>query len=204
MCRTASTCATGTPRTRATSRTCRAFWKPLEPFKQNFNLLGNLTHNAGRALLDGAGDHGRCLRRVSHRRAAPPKTMVDIKAGGFVRSDRRQPSPRPRPVSNPSKVGMEDSRQAGDCDSGYSCAYTNNLAWRSETQPLPPILNPRNLLRPALRRRRRAQPRSTQAAQFVSPQCSRYRLIGRQTPLRRPRSDRPAQAGRVSIFHPRN
>ena len=27
---------------------------------------------------------------------------------------------------------MEDARQAGDCDSGYSCAYTNNLAWRSE------------------------------------------------------------------------
>jgi hypothetical protein len=38
---------------------------------------------------------------------------------------------------------MEDARQAGDCDSGYSCAYTNNLAWRSETQPLPPILDPR-------------------------------------------------------------
>jgi hypothetical protein len=40
---------------------------------------------------------------------------------------------------------MEDARQAGDCDSGYSCAYTNNLAWRSETQPLPPILDPRML-----------------------------------------------------------
>src|ERR1035438_732046 len=24
------------------------------------NVLGNLTHNAGRALLDGPGDHGRC------------------------------------------------------------------------------------------------------------------------------------------------
>jgi len=36
------------------------------------------------------------------------------------------------------ELGMDDSRQAGDCDSGYSCAYTNNLAWRSETQPLPP------------------------------------------------------------------
>ena len=40
---------------------------------------------------------------------------------------------------------MEDARQAGDCDSGYSCAYTNNLAWRSETQALPPILDPRAL-----------------------------------------------------------
>ena len=43
------------------------------------------------------------------------------------------------------ELGMEDSRQAGDCDSGYSCAYTNNLAWKSETQPLPPMLDPRIL-----------------------------------------------------------
>jgi hypothetical protein len=43
------------------------------------------------------------------------------------------------------EVGLEDARQSGDCDSGYSCAYTNNLAWRSETQPLPPILDPRAL-----------------------------------------------------------
>src|SRR5260370_17567631 len=41
--------------------------------------------------------------------------------------------------------GMEERGQAGDCYSGSSCAYTNNLAWRSETQPLPPILNPRVL-----------------------------------------------------------
>jgi hypothetical protein len=40
---------------------------------------------------------------------------------------------------------MEDARQAGDCDSGYSCAYTNNLAWRGESQPLPPMLDPRAL-----------------------------------------------------------
>jgi len=43
------------------------------------------------------------------------------------------------------EIGLEDARQAGDCDSGYSCAYTNNLAWRSETQPLPPVLDPRQL-----------------------------------------------------------
>src|SRR5512134_2495850 len=33
--------------------------KPLEPFKNDIVLLGNLTHNNGRALLDGACDHGR-------------------------------------------------------------------------------------------------------------------------------------------------
>jgi len=34
--------------------------KPLEGFKDDILQIGNLTHNSGRALLDGAGDHGRC------------------------------------------------------------------------------------------------------------------------------------------------
>src|ERR1035438_6876359 len=34
--------------------------KSLEPYKQDMLQIGNLTHNTGRALLDGAGDHGRC------------------------------------------------------------------------------------------------------------------------------------------------
>jgi hypothetical protein len=117
--------------------------KPLDKFKGDFNLLGNLTHNAGRALLDGAGDHGRCCASYLSG-VQPRKTMVDIKASqSFDQIVANQVGQKTRFKSL--EVGMEDSRQAGDCDSGYSCAYTNNLAWRSETQPLPPILNPRAL-----------------------------------------------------------
>ena len=54
--------------------------QPLEPYKQDINVLGNLTHNAGRALLDGPGDHGRCS--ASYLTGMQPrKTMSDIKAG---------------------------------------------------------------------------------------------------------------------------
>ena len=117
--------------------------KPMEPFKDDITLLGNLTHNTGRALLDGAGDHGRCcgsyLTGIQVK-----KTTTDIKAGlsvdqivaNHVGSQTRFPS---------LEIGLEDARQAGDCDSGYSCAYTNNLAWKSETQALPPLLDPRSL-----------------------------------------------------------
>jgi len=106
-------------------------------------MLGNLTHNTGRALLDGAGDHGRCsgsyLTGIQVK-----KTTVDIRAG--VSCDQIVARHVADQTRFPSlEVGMEDARQAGDCDSGYSCAYTNNLAWKSETQPLPPILNPRAL-----------------------------------------------------------
>lgn len=114
---------------------------PLEPLKDDVLMLSNLTHNTGRALLDGAGDHGRCsgsyLTGVQVR-----KTVTDIKASvscdqlvaGEIGDQTRFPS---------LQVGLEDGRQAGDCDSGYSCAYTNNLSWRGEAQPLPPVLNPR-------------------------------------------------------------
>jgi hypothetical protein len=117
--------------------------KPLEAFKNDMLQIGNLTHNSGRALLDGAGDHGRCagsyLTGIQVK-----KTTVDIKAS--VSCDQiiaNQVGNETRFASL--ELGMDDSRQAGDCDSGYSCAYTNNLAWRSETQPLPPILDPRAL-----------------------------------------------------------
>ncbi len=68
------------------------------------------------------------------------------------------------------EVGLEEARQAGNCDSGYSCAYTYNLAWKTETQPLPPISDPRILFErlfgadivepPAARARRLAMRRS--------------------------------------------
>ncbi|HEY1759572.1 MAG TPA: DUF1552 domain-containing protein [Bryobacteraceae bacterium] len=117
--------------------------KPLEPMKDHITVLGSLTHNTGRALLDGAGDHGRCcgsyLTGVQVK-----KTVTDIKAS--VSCDQLVANHIGKQTRFPSlELGLEDARQAGDCDSGYSCAYTNNLAWRSETQPLPPILDPRQL-----------------------------------------------------------
>jgi len=117
--------------------------KPLEAFKNDIIQIGNLTNNSGRALLDGPGDHGRCagsyVTGVQVR-----KTTTDIKAS--ISCDQiiaNKIGSQTRFASL--ELGMDDSRQAGDCDSGYSCAYTNNLAWRSETQPLPPTLDPRVL-----------------------------------------------------------
>lgn len=117
--------------------------KAMEPFKDDVLMLGNLTHNTGRALLDGAGDHGRCcgsyLTGVQVK-----KSLVEIKNG--ISFDQIVANEIGKQTRFPSlELGMEDARQAGDCDSGYSCAYTNNMAWRSETQPLPPTLDPRAL-----------------------------------------------------------
>ena len=142
--------------------------EPLTPYKDDITVFGNLTHNNGRALLDGAGDHGRCCASYLTG-IQPKKTMVDIKSG--ISMDQIVANKIGQQTRFPSlELGMEDARQAGDCDSGYSCAYTNNLAWRSETQPLPPILDPRAMfermfgadagLEPAERDRRNRMRRS--------------------------------------------
>jgi len=130
--------------------------KPMEPFRDNMLLLGNLTHNGGRALLDGGGDHARAtggyLSGVQPKKIAEDssygdrngKSVAAIKAG--ITADQvvaNQIGGKTRFASL--EVGMEDAQQSGNCDSGYSCSYTNNLAWRSESQPLPPTLDPRAL-----------------------------------------------------------
>ena len=40
------------------------------------------------------------------------------------------------------ELGMEGSSQSGNCDSGYSCAYSSNLAWRNESSPLAKEMDP--------------------------------------------------------------
>lgn len=116
--------------------------EPLAEYRQHMLLLSGLTHNNGRALGDGPGDHARAaasyLTGVHPRKTAGASirngVSVDQVAAQAVGGRTRFPS---------IELGCEDGRQAGNCDSGYACAYSNNISWRSETSPMPPEINPR-------------------------------------------------------------
>src|SRR5690606_15534112 len=41
------------------------------------------------------------------------------------------------------ELRTEAGRAAGSCDSGYACAYSNNIAWKTATQPVAKEINPR-------------------------------------------------------------
>jgi hypothetical protein len=41
------------------------------------------------------------------------------------------------------ELGIENGQNAGNCDSGYSCAYSANLSWRSESTPNAKETNPK-------------------------------------------------------------
>src|SRR5262249_61434809 len=41
------------------------------------------------------------------------------------------------------ELGVESNAMVGSCDGGASCAYTNTIAWRTPTTPLPIENDPR-------------------------------------------------------------
>src|SRR5262249_55333006 len=40
------------------------------------------------------------------------------------------------------EIGCERGAQAGNCDSGYSCAYSSCISWRGESTPVAKEVNP--------------------------------------------------------------
>ena len=106
-------------------------------------VLSNLTANWGRPLLVGAGDHGRALAAYMTG-SFVHQSVSNLKLG--VSADQIIANAIGKQTILPSlEIGLEETRQAGNCDNGYSCAYAYNIAWKTETQPLPPISAPRIL-----------------------------------------------------------
>jgi len=116
--------------------------KPLEPFRSELNVFTGLAQDNGRAKGDGPGDHARCA--ASYLTGAHPvKTSgSNIKVGVSVdQVAAQQIGKRTRLPSL--EIGIERGRNAGNCDSGYSCAYSSNVAWRTSTTPVAKEINPR-------------------------------------------------------------
>lgn len=116
---------------------------PLARFREDIQILGGLTCNGGRALGDGPGDHGRA--GASYLTSThPKKTVRDIHTGVSVdQIAARQIGAETRFASL--ELGCEDGVMGGNCDNGYSCAYSNSLSWRTESAPMPPEVRPRAL-----------------------------------------------------------
>lgn len=116
--------------------------KPLERFREHTVVLSGLAHRNGMALGDGPGDHARAA--ASYLTGVHPKKTAgaDIQSGISV--DQIAARHLGAATRFPSlELGCDDSRTVGNCDSGYSCAYTNSLAWRGPSTPMPPETNPR-------------------------------------------------------------
>ena len=114
----------------------------LDSYKSDLMMLSGLTSNGGRALGDGPGDHGRA--GAAYLTGVHPKKTYgkDIKTGiSMDQIAARQLEGKTKFGSL--ELGCEEGIQGGNCDNGYSCAYSNSLSWRTENTPNPPEIRPR-------------------------------------------------------------
>lgn len=114
---------------------------PLAKVKDDISVLSGLALENAKAKGDGPGDHARSAAAFLTG-AHPYKTAgKDIKVS--VSMDQVAAQAIGNKTRFPSlELGLDKTRTAGNCDSGYSCAYVANIAWRSENQPMPHEVDP--------------------------------------------------------------
>jgi len=131
-----------TPSELGSSFTLPHILEPLVPFQKDLLVLSGLAQHNGFALGDGGGDHARALSTFLTG-CHPLKTDgANIKAGISVdQIAAKQVGGRTRFRSL--ELGIERGAQSGSCDTGYSCAYSSNISWITESTPMAKEVNPR-------------------------------------------------------------
>lgn len=118
--------------------------QPLEKVKHQLQVLGGMDHVNATPGPDGAGDHARASGTFLTGVRVKKTAGADIHAG--ISIDQVAANHIGHLTRFPSlELTCDAVRKSGNCDSGYSCAYQYNLAWRSPTQPVAPEPNPRLL-----------------------------------------------------------
>ncbi len=118
--------------------------QPFAPVKHRLQVLGGMDHVNAKPGPDGAGDHARASGTFLTGVRVKKTAGSDIHAG--VSIDQLVARQVGHLTRFPSvELTCDAVRKAGNCDSGYSCAYQYNLSWSSPTTPVAPEPNPRLL-----------------------------------------------------------
>ena len=125
-----------TPATEGAAFDLPAILKPLEPWRDSVQVLSGLQG------VDGEGPHA----RASTRFLTGVPSMQDN--GSNLQASVSMDQIAARTLGGKTQLAsLElaiDGRDfAGSCDDGFSCAYTNTIAWANDTTPLPMENNPR-------------------------------------------------------------
>jgi hypothetical protein len=120
----------------------RSILEPLNGYKEKMNIFSGLALRNAEALGSGPGDHARS--NAAFLTGAHPKKTNGANSRNGISLDQVAAQQIGRLTRLTSlELGLESSAVSGDCDSGYSCAYSSNLSWRNESSPLPKEINPR-------------------------------------------------------------
>jgi len=132
-----------TPRTAGANFEFSPTMKALEPFREQINVFSGLAQVTGRALGDGPGDHARAtatfLTGVHPHKTGGADFHLGISADQIAAKELGKYT-----QLSSLELGLEPQPLAGNCDSGYTCAYMS-MSWRGPTSPLPAEINPRTV-----------------------------------------------------------
>ncbi|MGC4014364.1 MAG: DUF1552 domain-containing protein [Luteolibacter sp.] len=110
--------------------------------RDHFSVFRGLDQRKAAPNGDGAGDHARANATFLTGCQARKTAGSDIRLGISV--DQLAAHELGHLTRLPSlELSTDPPRAAGECDSGYSCAYQFNLSWRSENIPAPAERDPR-------------------------------------------------------------
>ena len=112
--------------------------------KDKFQVLGGLALEPATPGPDGAGDHGRAGGSFLTGVRVKKTQGADFRSGISIDQVIAQKIGHATPFKS-LELSCDTLRTAGDCDSGYACAYQHNMAWSSPTAPVAPEVNPRLL-----------------------------------------------------------
>jgi Protein of unknown function (DUF1552) len=116
--------------------------EPLKALKDDFMVLSGLTADKARPHGDGGGDHARAMASFLTGRQARKTDGANIRVG--ISADQVAAQKIGQATRFASlEIGCEGGKNAGNCDSGYSCAYSSNLSWRGESLPMSKEINPK-------------------------------------------------------------
>jgi len=116
--------------------------EPLAKHREDLLVFSGLAHDKARANGDGAGDHARANATFLTGAQARKTSGADIKLGVSVDQIAAQKIGGKTRLSS-LELSSDGVRLSGRCDSGYSCAYQFNLAWKNASTPMPPESNPK-------------------------------------------------------------
>ncbi len=115
--------------------------RSLAEFKDSVLLCGGLADEAAN-LVKGGGDHARSAG--TFLTGVPFKITSGADVSASVSMDQIAAQELSKETQLASiELGIESNAMLGACDGGASCAYTNTIAWRTPTTPLPIENDPR-------------------------------------------------------------
>lgn len=117
-------------------------WKPLEPYRQSLTILTGLHATSSEPPPGETGaDHWVAAAFLCADK--PKKTAgADVRAGQTIDQIIAQQIGRETLLPSVEMSVEDPGSGSSNCGEGYSCVYTNTIAWSSPTTPLPMELNP--------------------------------------------------------------